>query len=198
MPDLGRRPGLALIGALLLFGLTSPATARQPAVEAGALAAQPGYVDLDQLVDFDPQAVQLEINLSGALLRLLSAAVEPGEDGLADLLSTLRSITVRIVDGERPEAEALRGDLTETVRSLQGGGWQSIVSVRDEGSLHLLVRADEESIQGLFATFTDEDGGVGLLNIVGDFDPVLIGSLARQLDLPLGDLGDLAVGASQR
>ena len=43
----------------------------------------------------------------------------------------------------REEAETLRGDLSDTVRDLQGGGWQSIVSVRDAGSLHLLVRADE-------------------------------------------------------
>ena len=192
MPESGRAALLGL-GLVLSLAAAPVALAVQPSAEPIPLVEQPGYVNLDQLVDVDPQAVQLEINLSGALLRLLSAAVEPGEDGLADLLSTLQSITVRIVDGERPEAEVLRGDLTDTVRQLQRGGWQSIVSVRDAGSLHLLVRADEESIQGLFATFTDEDGGVGLLNIVGEFDPVLIGSLARQLDLPLGDLSDLAV-----
>jgi hypothetical protein len=192
LPNAGLR-GLTnrgwLVGLFLLLCVTSLVGASQaPTLE---LRQEPGFVDLETFGEFDPEAIKLEINLGGALLRLLGSAVEEEDGEFAQLLRGLRSIQVVVYDAEESRAREAAGQIRSVIRDLQKNGWESVVTLRDEGSMNLLVRSNDELILGLLAAFTDDEGSVGFLNIVGDFDPVQIGRLARQLDLQALDGLDL-------
>lgn len=178
---LQRAVGGTLALALVAFSFSAvPGAAQSP---RQSLSDEPGFVDFEAFGDFDPDRIRLEINLGGALLRLLSSAVEEEDGEFAQLLRSLRSIQVSIYEGDSGQAESAQNRIRSVVRDLQRGGWESIVTVRDQGSLNLMVRSDDELILGLFAAFTDDQHSIGFLNIVGDFDPVQIGRLARQLDI---------------
>ncbi len=185
--------GAVLLATALAASAAAAAASGQPPTRE--LRQEPGFVDLEAFGDFDPDAIKLEINLGGALLRLLGSAVEEEDGEFAQLLRSLRSIQVVVYDAQKVEAEGTSGRIRGVIRDLQRGGWESVVTVRDQGSMNLLVRSNDELILGLLATFTDDEGSLGFLNIVGDFDPVQIGRLARQLDLDALDgldLGGLA------
>lgn len=173
---------LGLLAIFLAFSSLAPASA-QPLVEEMA-----GYVDFERFGSFDLDDLKVEINLGGSLLNLLSGAVEAEDDEFSKLLKSLKLIKVNVF--ELPAgARAAADRMNETVKDLRRQGWESIVRIRQEEEIHILIRSDEELILGLLATWADDSGNVGMVNIVGDFDPAQIARLARQLDIgPLEDV----------
>ena len=55
-----------------------------------------------------------------------------------------------------------------------------------------MIRTDGELIFGLFGAWAGASGELGLINIVGNFDPQQIARLARQLNI--ASLEDLDLG----
>lgn len=140
----------------------------------------PGFVDFESFGEFDLDALKIEVNLGGSLLRMLSGALEDEDGEFAELLRRLSLVKVNVFEaGGAPEA---RGKLRGVLRELRRDGWEAVVSIRDDENLHILLRSDGEKILGVLAAFSDDES-FGLVNIVGDFDPEQIGRLARQLDL---------------
>lgn len=146
----------------------------------------PGFVDFESFGDFDLDDLTVEINLGNGLLKMLSGAVAEEDGEFGELLQGLRLIKVNIFEasGAKHAANSLRGAL----RELRRDGWETVVSIRDEENLHILLRTEGDSILGVLAAFSDDES-FGLVNIVGNFDPEQIGRLARQLDIePLEEL----------
>jgi len=153
----------------------------------------PGYVDFESFGSFDPNDLTVEINLGGSLLNLLSGALEGEEDEFSQLLSSLKLIRVNafeLPEGRQSAAERMNSTITELRRQ----GWETIVRIRQEEEIHILILSDDDLILGLLATWADPAGSVGMVNIVGNFDPALLARLARQLDIGVlenVDLGSL-------
>jgi len=146
----------------------------------------PGFVDFGRFGHFDLDDLTVEINLGGGLLKMLSSAVEDEDGDFAELLHGLSLVKVNIF--KVPNTATANEALQATVNQLRSDGWEAVVSIRDKQNLHILLRTDGDSIQGLLAAFSDDES-FGMVNIVGNFDPEQIGRLARQLDI--GALEDL-------
>lgn len=140
----------------------------------------PGFVDFESFGEFDLDALKIEVNLGGSLLRMLSGALEDEDGEFAELLRRLSLVRVNVF--EAGGATEARSKLRGVLRELRRDGWEAVVSIRDDENLHILLRSDGEKILGVLAAFSDDES-FGLVNIVGDFDPEQIGRLARQLDI---------------
>ncbi len=147
-------------------------------IAVGNVAAQdvkdePGYVDLTDLSDLLGQSPDKEINIHGAMLRLVTAAARREDPELAELLVSLQGIFVRSFDLRRLDFDdvsryvSLRGD------KLEETGWEVFLKVRDRNehvSMYVLIVEDEIAGVVLMSIDRYEDETV-FLNIVGDIDP---------------------------
>ena len=183
---------IALLLSLSVVAAATVASAQQS--EQRMLPEEmPGYVDFERFGSFDLDDLTVEINLGGNLLNLLSGALEGEEDEFSQLLSSLELIRVNVFElpeGRQSAAERMNSTVTELRRQ----GWETIVRIHQEEEIHILIRSDDDLILGLLATWADPAGSVGMVNIVGNFDPALLARLARQLDIDAlenVDLGSL-------
>ena len=172
-PPAGTPVVWGLLALVLLFSAASSAVAQSP-------QDLPGFVDFESFGEFDLDALKIEVNLGGSLLRMLSGAVEDEDGEFAELLRRLSLVKVNVFEAEG--AVDARGKLRGVLSELRSSGWETVVSIRDDENLHILLRSDGEMILGVLAAFSDDES-FGLVNIVGDFDPEQIGRLARQLDI---------------
>lgn len=177
---------LALLGGALA---ASPGAAQEPVEE------MPGFVDFGRFGSFDLDDLQVEINLGGSLLRLLSGALEGEDDEFSQLLRSLKLIKVNVFELPAEDRERSRS-LRSAVDDLRAQGWESVVRIRQDDEIHVLIRSDDELILGLLATWSGGDGSLGMLNIVGDFDPAQIARLARQLNI--GALEEIDLGGLEK
>jgi hypothetical protein len=174
--------GLLLLG-LTLGPLALPATAQ-------SLESQPGYVDFQRFGAFSEDDLTVEVNLGGALLRMLATTLEDEEEEFARLLREIQGLRVNIFKLPEGEADAAQRNISRVVSSLKKSGWEAVVRIKDEQDLHLLILPSEDRIAGLLAVFADPGETIGFVNIVGNFDPEKIARLGQQLDLPpLSQLG---------
>ncbi len=177
-----------LVG-LLFFG-TTWAGAAWLTSEAGAqtVRSHPGYVDLTALGNLDDVfrvAPTVEVNVEGALLKLVVEASRADDPELADLLDRLEGLYVRgypasaAADGRIRDRMGLMGTV------LAEDGWQTIVSISDRDQfVRMFARMGAEGIVGL-VVMSLEDEAV-FLNIVGDVDSEQIGRIGSRFRVATG------------
>lgn len=181
--------------ACLLVGLLGVT----PAWGAEDLSKLPGYVDFESLNLMNGRMSNLEINLEGPLLTLVSEAVKDEDSEFSQLLSMLKSIRVQSYDLEEvPDTGPLLDQADHIAETLRAEGWRVIVRVREkEERVHVLLKEVEETIAGMMLVVVEPDELI-LVNIVGTFDPAQLGRLGRSLNIdPLEELGELTEGRNR-
>ena len=155
-------------------------------------------LDGDELVSiFGDDAIQVEVNLGGALLGMANKAL--AEDG--DIGSTrLEGINVLIFDLERLEGrdvgarlERARDALRDMEDRLKRRGWERMARVREDGTdLSVLVASeDETTIGGMAVLGIDRDEGTAMfVNLCGVIDLDALDALGDEFDLDLPELED--------
>ena len=167
----------AVIATLAIFAV-APAAAQPP--------SQPpaGYFPIDELALLDPEVVSVDINLTGAMLRLVGAAVFEEEPELSGLVNQLESLRVLIAAVEDVDLERLDQGIGRGVAHLEALGWQRVVKVRDEGEqVHIYVREADGQIGGLTILAVDPVDEVVLINLAGIIDVEQIAQVARAFDV---------------
>ncbi|MEM6648093.1 MAG: DUF4252 domain-containing protein [Bacteroidota bacterium] len=151
------------------------------------LHADPGYVDFERLSDWFGEPARLEVNIKGALLRLVAEASRYEDPELSDMLSDLNAIQVRGFPLRRSQFEAMETKADDWANSLSDGGWDTIVRVRNRYEyVNMFVRTRDDAIAGMVVMVLEpgEDETI-FLNIVGEIDPAQIGRIGRRFDLDL-------------
>lgn len=148
----------------------------------------------DDLIDvFGPQEANIEVNLSGPLLGLLSESVRGEDEDFAELLRGLSKVKVRIFEIDDTPSPKVQRRLGAVLSKLGETGWETVVKVRDEEDrVDILVQNDGDSVGGLLAIFMDGENA-GFVSIDGRFDPTQLGRLASRLSL--GSLANLDLKA---
>jgi hypothetical protein len=164
---------------LLLVVLLLPTALRAQTVEE-----HPGYFPLEELQFLSPEDLSVEINLRGAMLRLIGKVVGDEDPEFAQIMNDLEAIRVQIAPVDRLAANDVRKGLDTGVSMLENLGWYRMVLTRDEGEeVHIYGRELDGNLQGL-TVLAVEDEEVIILNLVGQIDPDQLGSLMTGLDLP--------------
>lgn len=155
-------------------------------------AAPPsGFLPLDELDIFPADKLSVEINLDGALLRMVAEATKGSDPDLARLLSGLRSIRVQVLPLEGENESSVKSSIGRAIRWLDGQGWKSTMRVRDKGDeTHIYLKEADGKVMGMTVLALEHGGEAVVINIAGRFDPADIGRISRGLDLDI-DLPDM-------
>lgn len=166
--------------AALLLGLAGSARAE------ARLEEHPGFFPLELLPS---DALSVEINISGPMLKLVSAAAADDPEFSA-LVAGLEAIRVRVAPAAELDVAGLRRDMRATVSQLEGAGWHAILRVREKDEeVYVFLRESGDRIQGLTLLALDGEE-VATINIVGHLDTDRLGAIGEALELDeLEDLG---------
>lgn len=188
---------------LLVPCLVALLAAAAAAPASDPVTDHPGYFAVESLGLLAPDAVEVDVDLTGPMLRLVAAVLEGEADdrAFAALVGRLERIRVQVgeIPGVVDPAEARRR-FTEATGRLDGEGWQRMVLVRDaEEMVAVYVKGDDRRIDGLTVLAFDDE--LALVNLVGSIDPSELGRLLADLDaLPALedlDLPDLSTGGER-
>jgi hypothetical protein len=181
---------------LLFLSLCAAVILSAPPVKAQDLRSDPGYLDLTSIEGWFDQEPWLEVNIKGALLKLITEASRNEDPELTSLLGKLKAIEVR----GYPLSPAQFADIGRRTsllsKQLESKGWETIVRVRerrDENQqVNIFMKVNRDVIAGLVVMVLqpDEEEGAVFVNIVGDIDPAQIGKIGQKFNInPLEDIG---------
>lgn len=171
---------LTLLGTVLVLLLAVPAAwAQKPP------AAEPGLLPLDELNLFPKDKLSAEVNIEGALLRLVAQASKRSDPDFSSLMAGLRSIKVRVFPLAGADADAVKTKISRAVRWLEDSGWQTMIKVREEGAeTYIYLKEQDGKIVGLTVLSFTPGEEAAVINIAGRIDPEQLGRLGQGLDLP--------------
>jgi hypothetical protein len=152
---------------------------------AQKLAADPGYLRLQDLDVFPQDKLSVEINIEGALLRMVAAATRREDPEFSAIMAGLKSIQVQVLPVAGLDPESLRGRVGRIVRLLEDRGWSSTLRVREKGEeTYIYLKEADGKIAGLTLLSLQAGNEAVLINIAGRIDPAQIGRLGQNLDIP--------------
>ena len=153
------------------------------------LEEHPGYFPSERFGLLSSESLSLEINLSGALLGLVAAALDDEDPDFSELVGGLEGIRVRVADAEDLDLEALRSEFGRATSWLQENGWDALLRVReDDEEFYVYTRLDEGEMVGVALLGFEPGDEVIMVNIVGRLDLALLAVLADSLDIPQLDV----------
>lgn len=173
---------------LLIFTWALPASAQENRQRPA------GYVNLEDLGDldqfFDRDAL-MEVNVEGALMRMVEAASRQEDPELADLLSKLYGVYVLGYQLAPVTLDDFDRLATRMGDELRDEGWTVVVRFRDvteNTHMFVLLRGDIVSGMVVMSVEGGSDQAV-FVNIVGDIDPEQIGRIGQKFQI--GGMRDL-------
>ncbi len=170
-----------VIGVLALSLWTSgfAAAAEQP------IESHPGYFSLDDLGLVDPALSSVDINLRGAMLRLVGASVLQEEPSLAALVSDLVAIRVLVTPANELRAQQVDTVLGRGAASLEKAGWQRVVKVREaDEQVHVYLKEVDGQIEGMTLFVYEPSDELTLINLVGRVDVEQLAAIGQAFDIP--------------
>lgn len=152
---------------------------------AQKLADQPGYVPIEKLDLFPEEKLSVEINLEGALLRLIAAGARAEDPEFSSLIAGLKGITVQAVPLKDVDAGSVRAKIGQAVRWLEDRGWKPTMRVREEGEeTYIYLKEIDGQIAGLTLLAIEPGDEAVAINIVGRIDPEQVGRVVENLHGP--------------
>lgn len=178
---------------VLAAAVVAAALAAQPAAAQDAdLRNDPGYLDLASIEGWFDEEPWLEVNIRGALLRLVTEASRNEDPELTRLLQKLKAIEMRGYPLTPQQFETIGRRTGDLAKQLESRGWDTVVRVREKDErVNIYMRVADDVIAGLVVMVLqpDEEEGAVFVNIVGDIDPAEIGKIGRRFDIdPLSDI----------
>lgn len=133
---------------------------------------------------------KVEINLSASLMKIVGSFADNGDPELANVLSKLESIKVRVysLNGELDKANST---IDRVSRELKTDKWETLVTVNnneDNQKVRIFSKSTGDVIDGVVVMVVspEKEGGEAVfINIVGEIDPEQIGKVAKTLNVDI-------------
>jgi hypothetical protein len=167
-----------------------------PAIAIAAdqrVESMPGYFPLEEMGLFEAANLEADVDLTGTTLQMVAGAAEEKDPDLAELVSQMERIRVRVGPIEAADEAAATAEFDRAIATLEGAGWTAILSVNaQDAMIRVYTREQNDEIVGMTVLVNADNEDAVLVNIVGRLDPRLIGRMiARMDDLP--DLDELGI-----
>ncbi len=171
-----------LICVVLLAGAQS--------VAAQSGNAHPGYFPIEELGIFGEGDLEVNVDLSGAMLQVAAGAMENRDESLVDLFSKLERVRVLVGSPKKVETASVGSIISDARMRLENSGWDKILTVEEEDEQVYLYSLEQgEAIAGLTVLVNDGGDEVVLVNIAGSIDPRTLGRLLSNVgDFELDEL----------
>ena len=165
---------------LVLVGLFIVAMAGTAAAQAGA--AHPGYYPVEAMGIFAQGDLEVDVNLSGAMLKVAAGAMENQDESLGELVANLERVRVQVGTPSDVDASKIARTIADAQAKLGSAGWQKILSLEEtDEQVSLFALESGDRIAGLTAFVYDVGEDVVVVNIVGDIDPRTLGRLLANI-----------------
>jgi hypothetical protein len=174
------RLGTAVAAAVLAL----TASIGTASAEGAPSSARSGFVDGSAFVAIAGEnAVSVEVNLQGALLKALARS-DAELTALVEGLESIHAVILTLEDDAL--TERLRAKVRDTQRDLAERGWQRLGLVQGAGEqIQVLVLNDEEKISGLVVMIVDEnEKQMVFANVAGVIDLARIEQIGDSMELP--------------
>lgn len=161
------------------------------ALSAGTLASAQDYFDFGQIPGV-PDQPAVRVDLSPMLLGLASETTRPSNPGLADLLSSLDGVSVRVYKNLE-DIDDVVAYVAEISEELARADWEQVVQVQDGSQIRVYVQGDEQVITGLTAMVVG-DGQAIFINVAGSINPQQLAQVAATMGAGdvLASIGSIA------
>ncbi len=146
-------------------------------------SAQSGYYPIEEMGIFAEGDLEVDVDLSGAMLRVAAGAMENQDERLAELVANLERVRVQVGNPSGMDAATVAQAMAAAQATLQGAGWQKILSVEESTEqIYLYALESAGNIVGL-TVFVNEGGEeVVVVNVVGDINPETLGRILAHMD----------------
>lgn len=169
---------------------------------AGALLAfsshanAQGFISFDDIPGLDSEPT-VAIDLDPELMRFFAnAAKESQQDAAA--FEGLTNVRVRVYEGIGDSPAELLQFVDDTSRTLENGGWRSVVRVNEGGErvrIFMKLGPNAGRIEGLTLMVVDTGGAdeAVFINLAGDIEPEQLGRIAAHVGM--NGMFDMVPGA---
>jgi hypothetical protein len=155
------------------------------AFSSGAYAQ--GYFPFDEIPGLDSEPT-VQIDLDPELMNMFGAAAKGAQGEVASALAGITNVRVRVYEGIADGAqEGLLKFVEDTSRTLERGGWKSVVRVNSEDGerVRIFVKlaaggANAGTFEGLTLMVVDTGGAdeAVFINVAGLIQPEQLGRIA--------------------
>jgi len=154
-----------------------------------AYALERGQIDFADLSAYYGEP-KVEVNLGASLMKIVGGIAGQEDPEIADILSKLNSIKVRVynLNGELDKANTMVDKVSD---ELKADNWETLVTVNDNEEnqkVRVFSKSTQQVIDGVVVMVVspEDDGGEAVfINIVGEIDPEKIGKVADTLDIDI-------------
>lgn len=150
-----------------------------------------GYFPFDEIPGLDSEPT-VQIDLDPELMNMFGAAAKGAEGEVASALAGITNVRVRVYEGIAEGAqEGLLKFVEDTSRTLERGGWKSVVRVNEGGErVRIFVKlaaggANAGTFEGLTVMVVDTGGAdeAVFINVAGTIRPEQLGRVAAQIGM---------------
>jgi hypothetical protein len=158
----------------------------------------PGYFAIEGLGVFADGELEVDIDLRGPMAKIVAAATAAEDPQFSAAMEKIQRIRVQVGSIAGRDEPSIRATIDGAVDRPEGSGWYRMITVRDEEeSVYVLALERDGLLRGLSVFVHDGEEEVVLVNIAGDMDPELIGSLIRNVDQREGLRAGLEEGLAE-
>ena len=167
---------------LLVIGGAGAAVRAAPPPPPPSADASPGALPFDQLEIFSRKDLTTEINLEGALLKLVASATGEDDPEFSRLVSGLQAIRVQVAPLTAADPAKVRAKLDQAVHWLESKGWTAVVRTKEKGEeTYIYTKQVKGEMVGLTVLSFELGKEASVVNIVGRLDPAQIGRIGQGL-----------------
>lgn len=156
---------------------------------ASAYADSKGQIDFADLSSYYGEP-KVEINLSAGLMKMVGSFAKSEDPEVAEVLSNLEFIKVRVYDlnGKVEKANTTIDTVSKKLRAEQ---WETLVTVNDNEEnqkVRIFSKSTNDVIDGVVVMVVSpekEAGEAVFINIVGEIDPTKIAKITDSLNIDI-------------
>jgi hypothetical protein len=177
---------LLLASGMLLSAVPGPAQ---------SVESLPGYFAIENLGVFADGGLEVDIDLRGPMAKIVAAATADEDPQFSAAMEKIERIRVQVGSVADRDSSGVRAAIDGAVERLESSGWYRMITVRDEEESVVVLALERDGLlRGLSVFVHDGEEEVVLVNIAGEMDPELIGSLIRNADQLEGLRDDIEKG----
>jgi hypothetical protein len=151
---------------------------------ASPVAAQgTGAYPVEELGLLDPDNLEVDINLEGTAIQIAVGAMQDQDPRLVDLVSGLTRVRVQVGRAAKLDPSLAIQRINDAKAQLEAKGWNRMVQV-EEGSESIYIYSMDSGggrIAGITALVQEGAEEAVVVNIAGDLDPILLGSMLANM-----------------
>jgi hypothetical protein len=165
----------------VLFGVALVACVGSVAAQTGS--AHPGYYPIEEMGIFGEGEMEVNVDLSGAMLQVAAGAMENQDESLVELFSNLDRVRVQVGSPKKVDVASVGAVISQARARLESAGWAKILAVEEDNEQVYLYSLEQGgNIAGLMVLVNDEGDEVVLVNIAGSIDPRTLGRMLSSIE----------------